>query len=173
VHAAEKVRPRRRQLRGSCFPHRNMRPANADRTARYSQCAGWPPPVPAIAVVLRMRRQEPAAPAIDSAELGLPRLSARPRSGSHRPPWRIRRRCRGCPKTRRQSKKKPESATHRRTKVPLPGAVNRTAKKRFAETFSILGNAALSVRSNIMNMADVSGIKIVRYVQEDDKAASE
>jgi hypothetical protein len=41
-------------------------------------------PVPAVAVVLRMRRQEPAAPAtsIDSAELGLPSMRVRPCSAS-------------------------------------------------------------------------------------------
>jgi hypothetical protein len=53
------------------------------------------------------------------------------------------------------------------------GAVNRTAKNQFAEPFAILENATLSVRSNIMDMADVSGIKIVRYVQEDYGAAYE
>jgi hypothetical protein len=120
-----------------------------------------------------MRRQESAAPAASIRHWGCRRSPARPRSGSHRPPWRIRRRCRGCPKARRQNKKKPESATHRRIKYPSLGAVNRSAKKRFAEPFAILENAASSVRSNIIDMADVLGIKIVRCVQEDDKAASE
>jgi hypothetical protein len=53
------------------------------------------------------------------------------------------------------------------------GQLTAAQKKRFAEPFAILENAASSVRSNIMDMADVSGIKIVRCVQEDDKAASE
>jgi len=72
--------------------------------------------------------------------------------------------------------KERESQSPRRidaSRYPSPAAVNRTAKKRFAEPFAILEKAAQSVRSNIMDMADVSGIKIVRHVQEDNKAASE
>ena len=80
----------------------------------------------------------------------------------------------GCPKTRPPKLRKSQSPRRiDASRYPSLGAVNRTAKKRFAESFAILENAALSVRSNIMDMADVSGIKIVRHVQEDNKAASE
>ena len=80
----------------------------------------------------------------------------------------------GCPKTRSPKKERArvhDASTHQGIRPLRP--VNRTAKKRFAEPFAILEKAAQSVRSNIMDMADVSGIKIVRHVQEDDKAASE
>jgi hypothetical protein len=51
-------------------------------------------------------------------------------SGSHRPPWRIRRRCR----PGRQIKKKPKSATRRCIKISPPGGqFAAPQKKRFSE----------------------------------------
>jgi hypothetical protein len=57
--------------------------------------------------------------------------------------------------------------------VPPPWAVNRIAKNRLAKPFAILQNAALSVRLNIIDLDDVSGLKFVRYVKQDDRAGRE
>jgi hypothetical protein len=95
-------------------------------------------------------------------------VPARPCSSSYRPPWRIGRRRRGS-KARPAKLEKARVRGPRRidtSRYPSLGAVNRTAKNPFAKPFAILENARLSVRSNIMDMADVSGIEIVRYVQE-------
>jgi hypothetical protein len=62
----------------------------------------------------------------------------------------------------RQSEKKPESATLRRIKIPLPEGSLPHCKSSLAEPFAILENAALSVRSNIMDMDEVAGVRIVR-----------
>ena len=64
-----------------CFPHRNMRPANRGSDRSISAvCRMAASPVSAVAVGLRTRRQEPAAPpaSIDSAELRLPELPESP-----------------------------------------------------------------------------------------------
>ena len=97
---------------------------------------GWPP---------RLSRRSPWSSGCDARNrprhrhrlirqsFGCRRSPARPCSGSHRPPWRIRRRCRGAPKLGRQIKKKPKSATRRCIKIPPPGGSLPHRKKRFAE----------------------------------------
>ena len=124
---------------------------------------------------------EPAAPpaSLDSADLGLPPITGaallRFASYAKANPAAMP----GVPESpaaevrKSQSPRRIDTSTHRHIKVSSLGTVNRTARNRFAEPFAIVENAALSVRSNIMDMDDVSGIKVVRYVQEDDRAASE
>src|ERR1700730_8460848 len=51
---------------------------------------------------------------------------------------------------RRQSPRRIDAS-----RCPSLGAVNRAAKKPFAGPFAILENATLSVRSNILDLADV------------------
>jgi hypothetical protein len=57
---------------------------------------------------------------------------------------------------------KPKPATHRRIKLPLPEGSLPHCKNSLAEPVAILENATLSVLANIIDMDEVSGIKIVR-----------
>jgi hypothetical protein len=77
----------------------------------------------------------------------------------------------GCPNPDRQSKKKARVRDASTQQVTSPCGQLTAPQETVSRTFRNPGKCRLSVQSNIMDMADVSGIKIARYVQEDDKAA--
>ena len=138
-----------------------MRPAKRESDRSISAvCRVAASPVPAVAVLLRTRRQEPAAPpaSMDSAERGSPPVAAGCRRGLALA-QSVRHGESGADagvarKPGRQVKIKPAPATHRGT-PPLGLFV--ALQHSLAEPFAILENATLPVLSNTTEMVDLSG----------------